>query len=144
MKEKGKETKKNAVEKQTKNLIQEFKEFALKGNMFDMAIGVVIGTAFSAIIKSFIENLIMPCIGLITTGKDFSQMKYVAENGSAILYGEFIQNVVNFFIIAISIFIVVKLINLLRKPKEDEEPKPTEVDLLVEIRDLLKEEKAEA
>ncbi|MDR0851039.1 MAG: large-conductance mechanosensitive channel protein MscL [Clostridiales Family XIII bacterium] len=127
-----------------KSFVQEFKEFALQGNVFDMAVGVVIGTAFSNIIKSFISDLIMPCVGLITAGKDFTQMKYVFGDGdgSAILYGDFIQNIVNFFIIAISIFLVVKLINAVRKPKPIEPPAPTDVDLLAEIRDLLKEQKA--
>jgi large conductance mechanosensitive channel len=120
--------------------IQEFKEFALQGNVFDMAVGVVIGTAFSNIIKSFINDLIMPCVGLLTAGKDFTQMKYSFGDGSAILYGDFIQNVVNFFIIAISIFLVVKFINAVRKPKPAEPPAPTDVDLLMEIRDLLKEQ----
>jgi large conductance mechanosensitive channel len=129
---------KNKRRKEKTRFLKEFKDFALKGNIFDMAVGVVIGTAFSNIVKSFISDLIMPGVGFLTAGKDFTQMKYEFGDGSAILYGDFIQNIVNFFIIAISIFAVVKLIGIFREKKPEKEA-PTETELLKEIRDLLKE-----
>lgn len=140
-----------------KKFKEEFKEFALKGNVIDMAVGVVIGGAFGKIVTSLVDDLIMPLIGLITAGVNFSDLKYVmseavVENGevitpeNALMYGSFIQNVIDFFIIALSIFIVIKLFTKLRRKSEEapEEPAPEEpaadVQLLTEIRDLLKKE----
>lgn len=136
-----------SFKEKTKGLLADFKAFAMKGNVIDMAIGVIIGTAFGKIVTSIVNDLIMPLIGIIG-GKDFSEMSWTI-NGSAIKYGAFIQNVIDFLIIAICMFIVVKLIttlsNLKKKkeePKEEEpEPEPEksdEVKLLEEIRDLLK------
>jgi len=132
---------------------EEFKKFAFKGNVIDMAVGVVVGGAFSTIVNSLVKDIIMPVFGFITAGMDFSALKLVLSEATetkpeaAILYGTFIQNIISFLIIAFSIFVVVKGINKatsLRKAPEpeviEEAPKPpTQEELLAEIRDLLKE-----
>ena len=139
-----------------KKFIAEFKEFAMKGNVVDMAIGVVIGAAFGKITTSLVNDVIMPLISRITGGVDFSAWKWVlkaaevAEDGTeipeiAVNYGSFIAVVLDFLIIALVLFLVVKAINKLRsigkkeEPAEEEDPAPTAEDLLTEIRDLLKE-----
>ena len=140
-----------------KKVWQEFKDFAFKGNVIDMVVGVVVGGAFSKIVTSLVGDIITPLIGLITGGTDLKNLKYVftpaTENvaESALNYGMFIQNIIDFFIIAFSIFMFVKIISIARKKferKEEiieevkEEPKgPTTEELLSEIRDLLKESK---
>jgi len=132
-------------------MLKEFKQFALKGNVMDMAVGVVIGAAFGKIVSSLVADIIMPVIGLFTAGVSISNLKYVIspavmQDGaevvaeSAIYYGTFIQNIIDFIIIAFAIFLVVKQINKMKKPVE---PKPTVAkvtseELLTEIRDLLK------
>lgn len=126
--------------------VQEFREFAIKGNVVDLAVGVVIGAAFGKIVSSLVGDVIMPLIGLVTSGGHFSGLKFVMveAQGSApevaIAYGNFLQTIVDFLIIAWAIFIVVKLINRLKKnPPPAEAPAPTqEVLLLTQIRDLLK------
>lgn len=134
---------------------KEFKEFAFKGNVMDMAVGVIIGGAFGKIVTSLVNDILMPILGAITGGINFSDMKLVIsnavlENGepAAIAYGSFIQNVVDFLIIAVCIFCMVKVMNKvtagLKKEEEpaEEAPKgPTQEELLAEIRDLLKEKK---
>lgn len=123
-------------------MLKEFKEFALKGNVIDLAVGVIIGGAFGQIVNSLVTDLIMPVFSLITSGIDFKDMKYMVGNVT-FGYGNFIQNVVNFLIISFSIFLAVKLINKTRK-KEEAKPEPekavapSETQLLTEIRDLLK------
>ncbi len=131
---------------------EEFKKFAFKGNVIDMAVGVVVGGAFSTIVNSLVKDIIMPIFGFITAGMDFSALKVVLSEATeekaeaAILYGSFIQNIISFLIIAFSIFIVIKGITKaqsLRKAPEpeviEEAPKaPTQEELLAEIRDLLK------
>lgn len=129
-------------------MFKEFKEFAFKGNVIDMAVGVIIGSAFGKIVTSLVNDIVMPLIGTITAGVKFTDLKISlsqAEDGAALMYGNFIQNVVDFFIIAICIFIFIKIINTAKKkfekPVEEpaaEEKKPTEAELLEEIRDLLK------
>lgn len=136
---------------------KEFKDFAFKGNVIDMAVGVVVGGAFSKIVTSLVSDIITPLVGLLTGGTDLKNLKYVFTPAteevaeSALNYGMFLQNIIDFFIIAFSIFVFVKLIATARKKFErkaeaieeaKEEPKgPTTEELLLEIRDLLKESK---
>lgn len=124
------------------NFIQEFKAFAMKGNVVDLAVAVVIGTAFGKIVSSLVDNIIMPLIGLILNGVDFSGLSY--QVGEAVVsYGMFIQAVVDFTIVALVIFVVIKAMNHLQK-KENEKPEQEkvvepseEVVLLRQIRDSL-------
>ena len=126
-----------------KKLLNEFKEFISKGNVIDMAVGVVIGSAFSKIVTSLVNDIIMPLVGIIIGGLDFTSLSIKIKD-SEILYGAFIQNIVDFLIIAACIFTVIKLMNKFKKQKPAEEPKPIEtpedIKLLTEIRDLLKKE----
>lgn len=128
-----------------KSFIKEFKEFAMQGNVMDMAIGVIIGGAFGKIVTSLVDDLIMPILGIFTGGVNFADLKYVMTEDNAIAYGAFIQNIIDFLLIALSIFVVIKLINKAKRPKEEEAPAPEEpsedVKLLSEIRDLLKDQK---
>ncbi|MFH1611731.1 MAG: large-conductance mechanosensitive channel protein MscL [bacterium] len=126
-------------------MFKEFKEFAVKGNMIDMAVGIVIGAAFGKIISSLVTDVIMPPIGVILGGIDFSNLvitlQKATETTEAITlnYGLFINAVIDFIIIAFAIFIVVKQINRFKKKKETKPNKPAEeVLLLREIRDQLK------
>ncbi len=125
--------------------IKEFKEFAMKGNVMDMAVGVIIGGAFGKIVSSLVDDVLMPAIGMLTGNVDFTglALKIGDGEGAAVLkYGTFIQNVIDFLIIALCIFLMIKAINKITKKKEEEpapEPEPTnEEKLLGEIRDLLK------
>ena len=128
-------------------MLQEFKEFAMRGNVVDMAVGIVIGTAFGKIVSSFVSDVIMPPIGVVTGGVDFSKLSWVLQEATeeaeavAINYGAFINTLLDFVIIAFAIFMVIKAMNKMKKPEEpkEEEPAgPTEVELLAEIRDSLK------
>jgi len=135
-------------------IIKEFKEFAIKGNMFDMAIGIIIGTAFHKIITSLVDDIIMPPFGYLIGRVDFSDLsiviqKEVVEKGGNVVqelvafnYGNFIQVMIDFLIITVTIFLVIRLFNKLRRKAEDEKekevPTPREIELLAEIRDLLK------
>jgi large conductance mechanosensitive channel len=131
-------------------MLKEFKEFAMRGNVIDLAVGVVIGGAFGKIVTSLVDQIIMPPIGMLTGGIDFSQMKWVlkaADNSDpahkvaevAIGYGNFINTLIQFIIIAFAIFLVVKAINkLTRRQEAAPAPPPADVVLLTEIRDLLK------
>ncbi len=125
------------------SLVKEFKEFAMRGNVIDMAVGVIIGGAFGKIVSSLVNDVIMPLIGIITGGIDFTNLKATIGNAS-ITYGNFIQNVVDFLIIAFCIFIMVKTINKISKKKEEKTDNiPTltkDQELLGEIRDLLKKQ----
>ena len=125
--------------------ISEFKEFAMKGNVMDMAVGVIIGGAFGKIVSSLVDDVLMPLVGMITGNVDFTNLAYqIGEGeGAAVLkYGSFIQNTVDFIIVAFCIFLMLKGINKLnRKKEEPAEPAapagPTQEELLAEIRDLL-------
>lgn len=122
--------------------IKEFKEFAMKGNVMDMAVGVIIGGAFGKIVSSLVDDILMPVIGVITGGVDFTGLS--AKVGDAtVTYGQFIQNIIDFLIVAFCIFLMLKGINKLNKKKEEEPAAPAEPSeeekLLTEIRDLLKQ-----
>ena len=130
-------------------MMKEFKEFAVRGNVVDMAVGIIIGAAFGKIVSSFVGDVIMPPIGVLLGGVDFSNLaftvKEAAEGAPAVVisYGKFIQTVIDFIIIAFAIFIAVKAINALKR-KEEQAPKappqpPAQEVLLTEIRDLLKQ-----
>ena len=134
-----------------KDLLQEFKSFAIKGNAIDMAVGVIVGGAFGKIVSSLVNDILMPLIGLLLGGIDFSQLK-VQIGDAVVMYGSFIMSVVDFLIISFCIFLLVRAINKLKAPlstitkgKEHDEaeppvavPVPKEEELLTEIRDLLK------
>ena len=123
---------------------KEFKEFALKGNVIDLAVAVVIGAAFGKIVSSLVENIIMPLVGLLMGGYDFSGLS-IKVMDAKITYGVFIQNVVDFLIVAFAIFLAVRLLSKFKKKEVAvEEPAPevdTKEELLKEIRDLLREGK---
>lgn len=137
--------------------IEDFKAFALRGNVVDMAVGVIVGGAFGKIVSSLVNDIIMPVISLITGGGGYENLKYVIKDASpatadgvaaveevAINYGTFIMNIVDFFIIAFSIFVAIRVMMKFKK-KEEEAPAPApepskEEVLLTEIRDLLKKE----
>ena len=119
-------------------MLKEFKEFISKGNAVDLAIGVIIGGAFGAIVNSIVNDLIMPLIGIILGGIDFSGLA-VTIGESVIAYGKLIQAIINFLIIAIVLFLIVKAINKMRTKKEEAPAAPpADIQLLTEIRDLLK------
>ena len=138
--------------------VKEFKEFAMKGNVMDMAVGVIIGGAFGKIVTSLVGDLLMPIIGLATGGIDFTNLfvnltddvkyKTLAEaqeaGASVFAYGQFIQNIIDFIIVALCIFLMIKAMNKLNRKKEEPEAPaapagPTQEELLTEIRDLLKQ-----
>lgn len=139
------------------SLIKEFKTFAMKGNVMDMAVGIIIGAAFGKIVSSFVNDVLMPPLGLLLGGVDFNEFKVVLredvlnaageviQKGATLNYGTFIQTTVDFLIIAFAIFMMIKAMNRLQKKEEEkpapapEPPKPTkDQELLAEIRDLLK------
>lgn len=139
-----------------KKFIQDFKAFALKGNIVDMAVGVIIGGAFGKIVTSFVSDIISPLIGLLTGHVMLSDLKWVISSAVmdstgaevqpevAVLYGSFIQNIVDFLIIALSIFLAIKVvikaqerIKKKEEPQEEPEKPQTELDVLNEIRDIL-------
>ena len=124
----------------TSALLEEFKNFALKGNVVDLAIGVIIGAAFGKIVDSLVKHIIMPLIGLILPGEQGYLGWKLVVNGKEIPYGLFIGEIVNFLIIALALYIfIVKFIGLIIKSKEEAPPAPTkDQELLTEIRDLLK------
>ena len=130
------------------SLIQEFKAFAARGNVIDMAVGIIIGAAFGKIVSSFVGDVIMPPIGLILGGVDFSDLAVTLKAAEGdipavvIAYGKFIQTIIDFLIIAFAIFMGLKAINTLKKKQEEEAAAPAgptkDQELLTEIRDLLK------
>jgi large conductance mechanosensitive channel len=134
-------------------MLKEFQEFALKGNMVDLAIGVIIGVAFGGLVQSVVNDLLMPVIGLLTGGIDFTQMyiqmsgepqptlELAREAGATLAYGNFITLLINFLIVAWVLFMVVKAMNRLKRKQEEAPPAvaevPADVKVLEEIRDLL-------
>ena len=142
---------KNGVKKKGGKLLTEFKEFISRGSVLDLAVGVIVGGAFTTIVKSLVDDIIMPIIGIITGGIDFSSLKFTIQlpeelvdvQPATVNYGLFIQNVINFLLTALVIFFLVKGINAFRRKKEEEpapepDPEPSdEVKLLTEIRDAL-------
>jgi large conductance mechanosensitive channel len=133
-------------------ILKEFKEFAVKGNVIDMAVGIIVGAAFGKIVSSFVADVVTPPIGLLLGGVDFSNLaitlKAAADGAPAVVlnYGKFIQTVVDFTIIAFAIFMAIKAINTLKRKEEAAPaapPEPTKEQLLLtEIRDLLKEKRS--
>lgn len=141
------------------SFVKDFKEFAMKGNIIDMAVGVIVGGAFGKIVSSLVSDIIMPLMTVVTGGDGFKNLKYIitpaqeatAEGAAAVEevavnYGMFIQNIVDFFIIALSIFVALRVIMKFKKQEKAEEaaapaPEPTKEEvLLTEIRDLLKDQ----
>ncbi|MGN1008070.1 MAG: large-conductance mechanosensitive channel protein MscL [Butyricicoccus sp.] len=126
-------------------LLDEFKAFALKGNVIDMAVGVIVGGAFSSIVTSLVTDVIMPVFTFLTSGMSVQELSYTLPGSeSVVAYGMFIQNIINFLIISVCIFAFIKLANKLHsKPAEEPAPEPptgpTSEELLAEIRDLLKD-----
>lgn len=132
-------------------MLKEFKEFAMKGNLVDIAVGFVMGAAFNKVVTSFTGGIVSPLIGLIFNS-DFKDLKYIVKEGAmneagekvgevAVLYGEFITNVIDFIIVAFVMFMIVKGVNKMKKKEEEApapDPGPSEKDLLMEIRDALK------
>ena len=131
----------NKLVKKGGSTFKEFKEFISKGNIFDMAIGVIIGSAFGKIVSSLVDNIFMPLIGILVGGHDFSSLAIKVKDAT-IGYGVFLQNVVDFLIVALCIFFVVKAMSKFKKKEEAAPEKPAEpseeVLLLREIRDSLK------
>lgn len=136
-------------------IINEFKKFAVKGNMIDMAVGIIVGTAFGRIITSLVEDIIMPPFGYLLGRFNFATLKVVLKEAEyneagkilkdsiSLNYGNFIQVLLNFLIIAFTIFLFIKMINVIRQKADDPQnktvPTPKDIELLSEIRDLLKE-----
>ena len=140
------------------SFFKEFKEFAMRGNVIDMAVGVVIGAAFGKIISSLVDDIIMPLVGVVTGGMNFTDYKWVIQKAGVdsqtqevltpevtMNWGSWVQTLVDFIIVAFCIFVAIKAINQLKRKKEEAPapaPAPTKEEvLLTEIRDLLKEKK---
>ena len=133
-----------------KGFFAEFREFISRGSVVDLAVGIIIGSSFTAIVNSLVNDLVMPCVGWLLKGIDFKDFKYVLtpEAGDAaevaIKYGSFIQSIINFVLIALVVFLLIKFINTFRRKEEEippAEPKPDpQLIMLTEIRDLLKKD----
>lgn len=139
-------------------VLKEFKEFAIKGNMFDMAIGIIIGMAFNKVVSSLVQDIILPFFAVLLGKVNFENLSYtlkeeVIDSGGNVIqelvtvsYGSFIQNSIDFLVISMTVFVVIKVFNRLKKKAEDNEnqtvPTPKQIELLAEIRDLLKEKKS--
>lgn len=121
-------------------MIKEFKKFIARGNVIDLAVGVIVGGAFSKIVSSLVDNILMPLVGLVIGGLDFSNL-VIKVKDTTISYGLFIQNVVDFIIVAFCIFLIVKLINKIAPKKEEKPKKADELIVLEQIRDSLKKQK---
>lgn len=135
--------------KETKGFFAEFREFISRGSVVDLAVGVIIGGAFTAIVTSLVNDIVMPAIGILFGGIDFTSLRYVITPASgdvaeaAIYYGRFIQNIINFLLIALVIFTIIRIMNKFRRKKEESIPEPAAIEpseeavLLREIRDLI-------
>ena len=140
--------KKDKILKKGNYFCNEFKDFISRGNVLDMAVGVIVGSAFGKIVTSLVDNILMPLIGVIIGGYDFSNLAIKVGNAQ-IKYGIFIQNIIDFLIVALCLFVVVKTLNRLnekvKKEKQEKENKEVKIDdnlvVLKEIRDLLKKNK---
>lgn len=124
-------------------MIKEFKTFISRGNVLDLAVGIIIGGAFGKIVSSLVSDIIMPLVGIILGGLDFTNLT-LNVNDSVIMYGVFLQNIIDFLVIGFSVFVMIKLINKFKKKEEKKEEKPVKTNeekLLEEIRDLLKKKK---
>jgi len=120
------------------SLMREFREFAVRGSVVDLAVGVIIGTAFGKIVSSLVADMVMPLVGILVGGVNYENL-FVQIGAAKIMYGKFIQNVVDFVIVALVIFLMVRLINRFRRKEEAKAaPPPRQEQLLEEIRDLLK------
>jgi large conductance mechanosensitive channel len=117
-------------------VIREFKEFINRGNVLDLAVAVVLGAAFGAVVTSFVDDVLMQVIAALGGQPDFSALTIDIGDG-VIRYGAFLTSVISFLIIAFAVFLIVKAVNSLRRPQEEAEAGPTELELLAEIRDLL-------
>lgn len=133
------------------SIIKEFREFAIKGNVVDLAVGVIIGTAFGKIVSSLVSDVVMPILGLIVSGVDFTDLAITLKDGVGekppvlLKYGVFVQSVFDFLIVAIAVFMMVKVINRLKRTEAAAPPPPPEPTreeiLLSEIRDILRDQK---
>jgi large conductance mechanosensitive channel len=133
------------------SIVKEFREFAVKGNVVDMAVGVIIGTAFGKIVSSLVSDVVMPVLGLFVSGVDFTHLAVILKEGLEkkppvlLKYGTFFQSVFDFLIVALAVFAMVKMINRLKRKEEDKpsvSPEPNRQELLLaEIRDLLRDQK---
>lgn len=129
------------------NMLKEFREFAVRGNVVDMAVGIIIGAAFGKIVSSLVSDVVMPPIGLLIGGVDFTGLKFVLKSAAAeapavsLNYGIFLQTVLDFVIVAFAVFMLVKAVNTLKR-KQEAAPAPTKLtkqeEILLEIRDVLK------
>ncbi|AKP75213.1 MULTISPECIES: large conductance mechanosensitive channel protein MscL [Priestia] len=125
-------------------MLKEFKEFALRGNVLDLAVGVIIGAAFGKIVTSLVNDIIMPLIGLLLAGIDFKDLSFTVGDAT-VLYGSFIQTIVDFLIVAFSIFLFIRFFNRFKRKEEEKVEEEVAVlskeeEILTEIRDLLKAE----
>ena len=123
------------------SIVREFREFAVKGSVVDLAVGVIIGTAFGKIVSSLVADIIMPAVGVIIGGVNYENL-YLQVGGARIMYGKFFQSAIDFVIITLVIFLMVRLINHFRRHEEVKPaPPPRQEQLLEEIRDLLKQKR---
>jgi large conductance mechanosensitive channel len=121
-------------------IIEEFKQFALKGSVVDLAVGIVIGAAFGKIVSAFVDGILMPLLGILIGGVDFSQLTLKLRGDAVLAYGNFIQVTIDFLIVAWAIFLAIKFINKLKRKEKKEQPAgpSEEIKLLTAIRDELK------
>ncbi len=121
------------------SLVSEFKEFAMKGSLMDMAVGIIIGAAIGKVVGVLVENIIMPLVGTVMGGVDFSSLA-IKIGEASIGYGAFIQALIDFIIVAFVIFMILRAMNNMKKAQAEEDATPEDIALLTEIRDLLKKQ----